>query len=342
MPVAHYGVLKGRAIDRVIEYEPHSPHYQILVQAGEVPFRVAVNVKSRDHGSPELLFTVVENFEHVLTEELAALDDGFHFLPPKPESPALDYVRSNLFDRKTMVLLPHDLPGDENDLNEKVEMYVRRAVRNPEAVLYAFGSRWGPEHRIADKIWRFRPGNGVHNIHMNQGNPTGRYGRDNGVYQDGGMLIHYPRLDRWIGIFLAFQSQAWHTSDGSGYPDGDMAELGAAYAPHRAEPDYSVRILAALVNPAGGDPGRETVTLFNTTEQPIDLTGWTLLDRGKRRMGLTGVLPPHEPQTVRLSRTIQLSNSGGIITLLNPQGRKVHGVFYSKRQAQEQGRSIVF
>ena len=48
----------------------------------------------------------------------------------------------------------------------------------------------------------------MHDIHMNQGNDP-RFERDDGVWQDGGLLIHFPGLSRWIGIFLA-SSQAWH------------------------------------------------------------------------------------------------------------------------------------
>ena len=40
--------------------------------------------------------------------------------------------------------------------------------------------------------------------------------------------------------------------------------------------------------------------------------------------------------------TIQLSNEGGIITLLNSEGLKVHGVQYNKNEVSEQGRTIVF
>ena len=31
------------------------------------------------------------------------------------------------------------------------------------------------------------------------------------------MLLHFPGESRWVGIFLAFQSQAWHTDDSTGH-----------------------------------------------------------------------------------------------------------------------------
>jgi hypothetical protein len=37
-----------------------------------------------------------------------------------------------------------------------------------------------------------------------------------------------------------------------------------------------------------------------------------------------------------------LGNSGGIITLLNAEGLKVHGVAYTKEDARREGWTIVF
>ena len=83
-------------------------------------------------------------------------------------------------------------------------------------MVYAFGQRWGPEDGTRDKIFGFLPGNGIHDIHMNQGN-SGRFVGDDGVWQDGGLLVHFPSVDRWTAIFLKFQSQSWHTDDVTGH-----------------------------------------------------------------------------------------------------------------------------
>lgn len=40
--------------------------------------------------------------------------------------------------------------------------------------------------------------------------------------------------------------------------------------------------------------------------------------------------------------SIQLSNKGGEIRLLNRDSQVVHRVSYTKRQAQEQGRTLIF
>jgi uncharacterized protein YukJ len=49
------------------------------------------------------------------------------------------------------------------------------------------------------KVFGFLPGNGVHDIHMNQGNSQ-QFRGDDGVWQDGGLLLHpsqrHPRGGR--------------------------------------------------------------------------------------------------------------------------------------------------
>lgn len=72
-----------------------------------------------------------------------------------------------------------------------------------QAEIYIFGSR-------------FNTRNGIHNVHMNQGNIE-KFRQDDGTFQDGGLLIHYKETGQWTGIFLAFASQAVHTDDGSGH-----------------------------------------------------------------------------------------------------------------------------
>ena len=105
----------------------------------------------------------------------------------------------------------------------------------------------------------------------------------------------------------------------------------------------SVRIIAALVNPVGAGPERETVTLINASPQPIDLTGWEVADRSKRRCPLpAGILPAGATMAMSLSNGAALGNHGGAVTVLDPQGLKVHGVSYTADQIHNGGWTIVF
>ena len=73
-------------------------------------------------------------------------------------------------------------------------------MADEEALVYAFGERWGPENNKADNYFGFVPGNGIHDIHMNQGN-AGRFEADDGVWQDGGLLFHFPLQQQWQPFF---------------------------------------------------------------------------------------------------------------------------------------------
>ena len=339
MPLKSYGVLVGRALDRVAEGGSDSPHFQVLVEADDQRSRLAVNVLSQESPS-ELLFVAEESFEHPVTQALSSLGDGFTPLPPRPGGAALDFIRGNLFDRASMRPLPPNVVGPDNDLSDKLDHYVQRAIGDADARVYAFGERWGPE-QAADKIFGFRPGNGVHDIHMNQGN-TGPFRRDDGVWQDGALLLHFPGQSQWVAIFLAFQSQAWHTDDVTGHAS-ELGPVGPGPAPTEEEPDHVVRIVGSSVNPVGPAPERETVTLLNASPDDIDLTGWALADRLKRRMQLpASSLPGGEARRYDVAVPMQLSNDGGLITLLDASGLKVDGVAYTKDQASREGWTLVF
>ncbi len=334
MPLKNYGVLKGRAINRKLGEGP-SPHYQVLVNDEKQKHRIAINVKSKQSPS-ELLYFVDENFSHPITKELQELDFGFNELVRKPGGLALDYIRGNLFDPKQMKPLPYNVPGPDNDLNELLELYIARAIASPDAILYPFGEKWGPEQDIKDKYFGFLPGNGIHDIHMNQGNAA-QFQKDNGVWQDGGLLIHYPTRNQWVGIFLAFQSQAFHTDDTT----GNRIDTDDVVTPIAVT--SAVRIIAALVNPTGDDADQETVTLINTSPDKVDLSGWALADRAKKKQPISGIINAGEALKVPLRKDgIELNNNGGIITLLDDKGIKIDGVAYTKQDTQKQGWTVVF
>ena len=332
MALKNYGILNGRPIDRRLGFGS-SPHYQVHLIDDDDDFRIAVNVKSKKSPS-ELLYLINENYAHPLVDDLKELPPGFTTLERVPGGLALDYIRGNLFRPDKMIPLPFDVPGPDNDLNEKIDYHVQRVLAEEDAMIYAFGERWGPEPNTRDKYFGFKPGNGIHDIHMNQGSAE-EFQKYNGVWQDGGMLLHLPSEDRWVAVFLAFQSQCWHTDDEKGDCIGGVDQL--------AE-DKGVAIIAATVNPAGHDPGLERVLLLNTLATAVNLDGWELADNNKRRHPLDGIaLEPGVVAALTLpGTTIQLSNKGGIITLLNSAGLKVHGVQYNKKDVSDQGRTIVF
>ena len=329
MTLPQYGVLAGRVVETRAEGAADSPHFQVHVVAGDEHFRIAVNVLSQESPS-ELLYVAAESFTHPLLPALATVPDGFADVDSAGGGIALDYIRGNLFDRSSLRPMPATAPGPDNDLADMLDHFTSRAAADRAARVYAFGERWGPEDGTPDKVFGFSPGNGVHDIHMNQGN-DGPFVRDDGVWQDGGLLFHFPDPDQWVAVFLAFQSQSWHTDDATGHALGAQG------------PDRSVRIVAALVNPPGPGPERETVTLLNPRAEAVDLEGWGLVDRLGHRMQLgPSVLPPGDATRISLGPEVQLGNHGGTLSLLDAHGLKVDGIAYTGEQAQQEGVSIVF
>ncbi|WP_019501499.1 DUF2278 family protein [Pseudanabaena sp. PCC 6802] len=264
MSLATYGVLKCQALERKIDPETDpSPHYQVLVSDGQHKHRIAINVKSRESPS-DLLYLVNDFFQHSILQQLLDFSLGFHKLESQPGGVALDFIRGNLFRPEDMKPLSPDVPGPGNDLKELIDLYVQRAIQSEDAVLYAFGVPWGSEPGTPDKYFDFRLGSSIHDIHMNQGS-IGRFQDSNGVWQDGALPIHFPSRNQWVGILLAFQSQCFHTDDRTDDAIKEVCEQ---------EPvEAAVRILAALVNRLGADPGKESVTLMNVSPDAIELSG---------------------------------------------------------------------
>jgi uncharacterized protein YukJ len=344
MPLKKYGVLVGSVVDRRLA-SGKNPHYQIRVVDHSTDYRIAVNVQSQDGSLVE--YVVKPRFQHPMLDELTRLDFGFHALSARPNSGAIDFIRGNLVHRDEFIPLPLSAPGPDNDLNEKIGLCIERAMGDESAVMYAFGEPWGPEN-VKDKIFGFSPGNGIHDIHMNQGNDS-RFANDDGVYQDGALILHYPSADEWIGVFMKFQTQSWHTDDQTGHalpgpvpdpvppPDGGDP----VPTPTPSDPAGLIQIVAALVNDRS-TPERETVTLLNTTPSAIDLAGWSLADKAKCKTLLTGTLAGGQTKAFVVQTPMVLSNKGGIITVLNADGLKVDGVSYTKEQVSRPGWTVKF
>ncbi len=199
-----YAVLVGKVIggDRQDD-DPRSPHYQIFVAAAERTYRVPVNVQSAD-GS-EVMFFHDDHFTDPITERLRLLEDGLHRVKSKPDALALDYVRGAYFRREEMKTLPATRAGDDNDLQDLIGRLVTKSKlhRKEGAEIFVFGEAFS---------------GGVHDVHMNQGN-KGKWKKDNGVWQDGGLIFFDPIKQAFEAVFLSFQTQSWTTNDKTGDPE---------------------------------------------------------------------------------------------------------------------------
>ena len=223
MPIANYSVLAGRpTAGKVVSGA--SAHYQITMQATGGPFTVAVNIQSVD-GS-EVLYAIVEDFTPPDLAALTALPMGMTALKSEAGGLALDYVRSTvsavpMITKAQMTLLPELKPKTKGVSAEEQMIQMARAkalenavvtllnmtIADKDGVIYAFGSAFSDKGKV----------DGIHDIHMNQGNPKNNHGGDNGVWQDGALLIHLPAKATWTAVFIAFQTESW-TTDSAGDP----------------------------------------------------------------------------------------------------------------------------
>ncbi len=217
-----YTLAKGQALSHREERGGKSPHFQILLDCGGTRVRLAINTRSGASGGQEaeLLFAANDDFQHPLTDRLIELPDGIYEVASVPEGLAIDYQRGHLFDPRHMRSIPASRPGAHNDLSDELLSRVTRAINDPEARVYAWGTRWGPEHNSIDHIFHFTPGNGIHDIHMNQGNMD-EHRHDNGAWADGAIMFSTGNGAHWCAVFLAFQTQSWET-DEQGQPRSEL------------------------------------------------------------------------------------------------------------------------
>ncbi len=336
MPLKNYHLLKGKPKQLELD-DDQSPHIEVLIEAAGEKYRIAVNVRSSQ--SPHALLHLEHDpFASAHAAELLSLPEGLTDLTGGNAHLAFDYVRDNLFERDAMSIAPFQKDGPQNDLRDFIEPELNRGIANGKITVYAFGEAWGPEANKPDQYFNFLPGRGIHDIHMNQGSP-GRHARTNGTHQDGLLLLHDSDSNSWSATFLAFQSQSWQT-DEAGNAIGPADDPGEPQSK-----SVDVKIVAALINPAGPEPGNESVTLLNRTDAAIVVDGWSVADAKGRRHTLAGTLAAGDSRRETLpenSNGAQLRNKGGSITLRDAHGDTVDQVKYGKNDTKPEGWSTVF
>ena len=164
MPLRSYGVLKATILDRRLATD-RTDHYQLLCGVGTTRWRVAINSHS-DVPPSDVMYAAFRDHRR----GSRTLKEGWRVLRP---GEGLDYIRGGLCKPEQFKPLPLSKPGANNDLNELFDLHLHRGAK-----VYAFGEPSAPD----------RPERGVHDVHQNQGNIR-QYRRDDGVWQDGGLLV---------------------------------------------------------------------------------------------------------------------------------------------------------
>jgi uncharacterized protein YukJ len=222
-----YGVLRGK-VDRWEREIPHagssqSPqlHIRVLDAAGK-PWRIALNMRT---GGPEQMRVIYQRADrlngHPIVDGLSAFSSGFTDLTHKARSAsnALDYSRAPLFDLTRGIAWP---PGYDVELQNAVISDLS-TLKESGGELFVFGSPWHDARPKPGIDSEFGTADGMQNIHMNQGIADEPLALENGVFQDGGLLLKFS--DHVAGLFFRCRAQWLPTDVRSGRIKGISKEI---------------------------------------------------------------------------------------------------------------------
>ncbi|RAK99959.1 uncharacterized protein BO80DRAFT_409185 [Aspergillus ibericus CBS 121593] len=347
MPVPDYGVWRAHPVHYNIDHasqDPKSPHLSLYFTETRDKHsdkchheytgsgkeirglnRAAINIKSVDKDSRIVYWFNEDLDENHLTDLLADLPRGFHPLGEQ-QTPdlGLDYIRNNIINIPSGRLLVHDTDTPKNELLDLLEPRMQAAIRE-HADIYLFGSRSNSNS-----------GSEMHNIHMNQGNMP-KYQADDGIFQDGGLIFHFARAKKWIGLFITFTSQSAHTDEQSGHAIGSTTWADFFNEDMKEEHlEGSVAIEEVSVN-------SRKYQLKNCTEHPLQLASWKIHNsHGEfEKLPSTAKLDAFASEVFEAPKCV-LSDQGDNITLLNEKGLKVAGVSYSAQRVKAHSSPLVF
>lgn len=176
-------------------------------------------------------FKIIQNLSKTRFSTVSALPDGWHQLSSTATSGALDYIRSEMLlprcqrqlitTRKSLNPWRYHLDW-MTDTGLWVLCKLFRRYRNwiassGDNALSALEQVLPNCRRIYIFGAPFTTGLGVHDVHMNQGDPAGsQWYASNGIWQDGGVIVH--RADDSLAAWLVrFNSQSLDTDD-NGHP----------------------------------------------------------------------------------------------------------------------------
>lgn len=232
-----YCMFKGVVVNAA-PFKPEykgSPHYVInLKQSNGGVFKIVINSASDEvgeDGNNNVYFYADLNFVDPLTDKLRALSQELH----TDDFPRLDYWQDrSLLDLKRMRPIPFkDEDGNRADVNDIIsDVLTIDTDATPESLPYDNGHQVENRDFFAPSDnnvivygfgFLFQPKeDGLHETHMNQGNPHGRHWKENGAFQDGAVIVE--RASGFAALFTAFQTQRLPTN-ARGFPVHDSVAL---------------------------------------------------------------------------------------------------------------------
>jgi hypothetical protein len=211
--LADYGVVIG-TYDHAGTHQGQWLHEMIYLRAAGQLYECAVDVNE-----PNGIFQyqLLGGLDPGMFQPISSLPDGYHRLARNSSSGAIDYLRSPLIQQPEGCLAVffgfisaifgskaasvwQDVTG--NEAGNALAGLVTGSVR-----VYAFGEPYGDPNPLP----------GMHNVHMNQGDPiNSSHHGDDGIWQDGCVIVETAdhKLTAYLGKFA---TQSLNT-DNNGWP----------------------------------------------------------------------------------------------------------------------------
>ncbi len=193
-----YGVVRGK-YQRSGSHVGQWLHELLYLDVNGTSWECAADVNEPNLG---FQYQVMDNLDQTLFATVLALPYGWHDLAPNANSGAIDYVRSPLLQNRFGCLALGDLILNAIFGTKKTVWNIvtgdeagnaLAAMMQPNIDVFVFGARYT------------KGGYGVHDIHLNQGDPVAsQWGPANGIWQDGAVfaLKADGTLSAYLGMFL--------------------------------------------------------------------------------------------------------------------------------------------
>jgi Uncharacterized conserved protein (DUF2278) len=218
MSLSNYGVPVG-TLNHFNREDPNNfgswYHGKLYVDAPVGQYEGAVDVSTPS--GIKIEYRAVQPLGVTALSPVSSLSPGWHALVKTPKSGALDYIRNPLLHprgRGCLSMIYNPLVNAFNALLQRAsEQWTESTGDNALNILESLLTVGG---RVFVFGAPYTTGRGVHDIHMNQGDPPGQFQHLDGIWQDGGTIIERPSGEL-VAFLTKFSTQSLKT-DNNGLP----------------------------------------------------------------------------------------------------------------------------
>jgi uncharacterized protein YukJ len=226
MPLRQYGILKGNL------FTPQEQTYQgnwfhgvfyVTIPGSTLPQRCVTDFSSATANN--IQYKIFPNLKRDLFASILSLPDRYTDLARDPTSGALDYVRSQILGPygclEVVIALFNGIFGTRlgdgwivSDGTTAVQALQQQLSLGPTK-MYVFGEPFTDATPLTED--GIQSQNGMHNVHMNQGDPAlspdgHDHQGDDGIWQDGATI--FENADGTLTAFCSkFVTQTFNTND---------------------------------------------------------------------------------------------------------------------------------